>query len=1063
MSSRDDDTLGALGDEFDDLWDAAMTEAFANAETVGPDPSEIERKIGRYLLLGEIARGGVGVVLRGRDEVVHRDVAIKTLRRDHRHDAAFVERFLEEAQITGQLHHPGICPIHEIGVDSSNRPFFVMELIEGKTLAAELAARKDPSEDRARFVGVFERVADTMAFAHSRGVIHRDLKPANVMIGAFGEVRVVDWGFAKVLDTAPVTTSSGKIAMSKSPAIRTLRTDSDSSNSMSGEVLGTPTYMAPEQARGEIETLDERADVFALGAILCEILTGEPPFLKGDRRVALTLSAAGNLEGARERLAACGADEELRGIAIACLASRIDDRPRTAEDVAKRIRSYIEKVGDRARAAEVAAAEARVRVAAERRARNLTALLAVAVVLFFVIAGWLVLSRSREKMRERTQRESRLLSLSAEFERHFAAGDLAAAGTALSRANTLLESAPEQTSGRRSISNLETRLAAARAEIETRRVREAREMDLVDRLDEISSMFESLPEDVDAAYRDAFVAAGIDLEKTAPEMAATRILLLREGSVARVVTALDDWSVRRRDSKRETMSPDDSREPRRPLPPRDRLPRGRGAEDRRPDSAAVSNDDDPVYRVLQLVDPDPWRCELRVAAAADDMARVQELSKTVQLATQSPRSIELLCLSLARAGQESKACEILREAVDHQADAFWLHHHLSMLLDRVPGPDPRSTGEPKNGAEALLHSEIAVAIEPRIFLARDRLAELLRREGRMAEAVRVLEAGLRISPESERVREVLVRTHLLTGRVKEAVAVAAKAGETASKAILRRAVGRAARTGTTNERRALVESWRAIDPELPGLDDALLRIALIVGDLPTMDEAAQRIIARGDPSDEAVVLGAAAKLLLGRYDEARESIKASHLRDRPIARGMLMMAHDLARVVADPKVVGPGIRTARARVLLHQRKIDEAGDLLAVSVDRSPSWLEDYEHPPLFRPQEALPMWWGDLEARDLVAVSIAWGTDPKNIAADPKKAAAMRRAGLRVLRARLGPEREATRGLPRRPAPDEAEAWFADRRLGGVRDEASLAQLPKEESDEWRAEWQDLVRRRVR
>lgn len=1063
MSSRDDDTLGALGDEFDDLWDAAMSEAFANADTVGPDVGEIERKIGRYLLLGEIARGGVGVVLRARDEVVHRDVAIKTLRRDHRHDAAFVERFLEEAQITGQLHHPGICPIHEIGVDSSNRPFFVMELIEGKTLAAELAARKDPSEDRARFVGVFERVADTMAFAHSRGVIHRDLKPANVMIGAFGEVRVVDWGFAKVLDTAPVTTSSGKISMLKSPAIRTLRTDSDSSNSMSGEVLGTPTYMAPEQARGEIETLDERADVFALGAILCEILTGEPPFLKGDRRVAIALSAAGNLEGARERLAACGADEELRGIAFACLAPRVDDRPRTAEEVAKRIRTHIEKVGDRARAAEVAAAEARVRVAAERRARNLTALLAIAVVLFFVIAGWLVLSRGREKMRERAQRESRLLALSAEFERHFAAGDLAAAGTSLSRANALLESAPEATVSRRSIESLEARLTAARAEIETRRAREAREMDLVDRLDEISSIVESEPEDIDVAYRDAFVAAGIDLEKSAPEMAATRILLLREGSVARVVTALDDWSVRRRDLKKETMPPGDPRDGRRPLPPRDRLPRDRGADDRRPEPAISPDNDDPVYRVLQLVDPDPWRCELRVAAAADDIARIQDLSKTVQLATQSPRSIELLCLSLARAGQESRACEILREAVDHQANAFWLHHHLSMMLDRVPGAESQSTGESNNSAEALLHAEIAVAIEPRIFLARDRLAELLRRQGRFDEAVRVLEAGLRISPESDRVREVLVRTHLLAGQVKEAVAVAARAGEAESKAVLRRAVGRAARSGTWDERRARIESWRAIDPELPGIDDAMLRVALIVGDFEAVDQAAQRIIARGEISDEAVILGTAAKLLLGRYDEARESIKASHLRDRPVARGMLMMAHDLARVVADPTVVGPGIRTARARVLLHQRKIEEAGDLLAVSVDRSPSWLEDYERPPLFRPQEALPMWWGDLEARDLVAIAIAWGTDPANIAAGPEKAFAMRRAGLRVMRARLGPGREVSRGMPRRPAPDEVEAWFADQRLAGVRDEAALERLPKEEADEWRAEWQALVRRRLR
>ena len=176
-------------------------------ERVSPHspPSSPERPLpsdhcGRYELFGEIARGGMGAVLRGRDPELGRELAIKVLLEGQQDQPAMVRRFLEEAQIGGQLQHPGIVPVYEMGTFRDARPYFTMKLVQGRTLSALLGERKAPAHDRPRFLSIFEAIAQTVAYAHARGVIHRDLKPSNVMVGSFGEVQVMDWGLAKVLD-----------------------------------------------------------------------------------------------------------------------------------------------------------------------------------------------------------------------------------------------------------------------------------------------------------------------------------------------------------------------------------------------------------------------------------------------------------------------------------------------------------------------------------------------------------------------------------------------------------------------------------------------------------------------------------------------------------------------------------------------------------------------------------------------------------------------------------------------------------------------------------------------
>src|SRR5262249_10499278 len=159
-------------------------------------------------------------------------------------------RFVEEAQIGGQLQHPGIVPVYDVGSFADRRPFFSMKLVRGHTLAVLLRGRPHPSDGLPRFLGIFEQVCQTVAYAHARGVIHRDLKPPNVMVGSFGEVQVMDWGLAKVLPQGGVADDAAAGKTDQEAVVATVRSGGDGSDrSRAGSVLGTPSYMAPEQAR----------------------------------------------------------------------------------------------------------------------------------------------------------------------------------------------------------------------------------------------------------------------------------------------------------------------------------------------------------------------------------------------------------------------------------------------------------------------------------------------------------------------------------------------------------------------------------------------------------------------------------------------------------------------------------------------------------------------------------------------------------------------------------------------------------------------------------------------
>jgi tRNA A-37 threonylcarbamoyl transferase component Bud32 len=354
---------------------------------------------GRYQVLGEIARGGMGVVLKGRDPNIGRDVALKVLHAANAHNPVMIQRFVEEAQIGGQLQHPGILPVYDFGLDVERRPYFTMRLVQGRTLAALLEERATPADELTRFLGIFEQVCQTVAYAHARGVIHRDLKPSNVMVGAYGEVQVVDWGLAKVIGRRRADASgqsTADTAAALAPDIATVRSSDGGSHSQHGSILGTPAYMSPEQARGEVDDLAPATDVFALGACLCEILTGKPPYI-GSRAEVLDQAAACRLEPAFERLDPSGADAELIHLAKRCLDSTPAARPRHAGILAREIKLYLASLGDRMRSAEIAAAEARASAAAERQMRRRTTWLAAALAIAVAAGAAFAVRAERER------------------------------------------------------------------------------------------------------------------------------------------------------------------------------------------------------------------------------------------------------------------------------------------------------------------------------------------------------------------------------------------------------------------------------------------------------------------------------------------------------------------------------------------------------------------------------------------------------------------------------------------------------------------------------------------
>jgi serine/threonine-protein kinase len=334
-----------LAEEADGGWDAAARHRTNTTTVRGEGRPAVDARLGpsrpgplpaRYEYLGSIGAGGMGSVCNVRDHDLGRCVAMKFIGREASRSADHVRRFVKEAQITAELEHPNVIPVHDRGTDGDGNPFFTMRRVDGRTLADWIEAVGHPArapEVLQAMLATVAKICDGLAFAHGRGVLHCDIKPENIMVGSFGQVYLMDWGVARALDER----REGGWRPAEIPAV-----DDPSPPIFRGALNGTPSFMAPEQAFGYTHLCDQRTDVFGLGAVLYTILAGHPPFRGCDigavlleaRICAVTFSSSDDAGGPQPA--------RLRQVALRALARAPGDRYQSIEALQRALEAAVD-------------------------------------------------------------------------------------------------------------------------------------------------------------------------------------------------------------------------------------------------------------------------------------------------------------------------------------------------------------------------------------------------------------------------------------------------------------------------------------------------------------------------------------------------------------------------------------------------------------------------------------------------------------------------------------------------------------------------------------------------
>ena len=634
---------------------------------------------GRLLLRDAIARGGVGVVLRGFDPALGREVAVKVLQADHRDRADVSRRFIEEARIAGQLQHPGIVPVYELGALADRRPYFSMKLVKGRTLAESLIERA-ATTDRAAYLRILLKLAETLAYVHERGVIHLDVKPSNVMVGKHGEVQLMDWGLAQVRPSAELRGEPG-----------TLRSG----------LAGTPAYMAPERFAPDSGPPDARADVFAFGALLFEVLTGRRLYDSPDPQNVRELAASGPTPAMLAPLESADIEADLSRLARDCLARDAQQRPRDASEIAERLAQHFEQIGARAREAELAWARAEAKAAGERQRRRLIAGLSLAGLALAIAIAAALLSAERELSAVAATEALALQEVRnvVDAARSDPTGDIArweSARTAAERVAGAFDrrdsAAAEEFKTLRS--EIDAGVARARADQELLAALERARLD-ADNLDYVAAA---------AGFEAAFADAGLSV-LTDPLRAGHEIAARPELVRVELIAALDTWTAM-------LMSP-------------------RVTPDRSDQPWQVTRS------AADAADPDPFRAAIRAAFVRREVDALRAAITDDAVAVAPARSLWLAAKLLVWLRQVAPAIELLETARGRFPDDFWTNHELAGVY----------LARRHDAAAALPFATAAVSLRPASNAARLRLAQVFEALDRVDDAEQTLREILARAPE----------------------------------------------------------------------------------------------------------------------------------------------------------------------------------------------------------------------------------------------------------------------------------------------------------------------------
>jgi tetratricopeptide (TPR) repeat protein/tRNA A-37 threonylcarbamoyl transferase component Bud32 len=617
-------------------------------------------------------------------------VALKELRPDFRDNDEVRARFLLEARVTGQLEHPGIVPVHELAT-GGEAPFYTMRLVRGRTLSEAVAdfhdrrakGRTNAAEFR-DLLGAVVSACNTLAYAHARGVVHRDLKGANVLLGPFGEVVVLDWGLAKVLGETEAGGSEPAVDLSGAAVAPT-----------QPGLLGTPAYMAPEQARGQVERIDRRTDVFGLGALLYEVLTGRAPYPGSDRIDVLARACEGRYLPVRS--VARWVPRPLEAICHRAMASRPGERYPGALELAADLKRWLSDEPTHAWREPLPA-----RTARWVRRRQVASAALAAGVLVAVLAGGLAWGWEQ---RQQGARQAEIAARRQQAEQALdRVGELLDEGTpapgpAVRRARRTEALAEAERARGLLVGSGDAELLRGSDDLVARLRRFERDREMEARLDEARLQGTRVQEGAFDArarvqgYRRAFAwYAGEDWQRLPAAQAAARL-----GTATirpTLASALDDWGLGEPAGSRQRW----------------------------------------LEEVAQRLDGNSLRGQVRRRLTANDEG-LQRLARSVRLEDIPAPTLVLLGSALAARRDWEDAERVLRRAQESNPGDFWCNHHLGRVLGGKPRPQRD---------EAVRYLTAAMALRPDSPGAQLNLGVALADQGRVKEAEAAYREAIRL-------------------------------------------------------------------------------------------------------------------------------------------------------------------------------------------------------------------------------------------------------------------------------------------------------------------------------